>query len=107
MLEHADGDHPSAGPGSPTSPAIRNFLEGLARQAGIADAEDFARDWHILMKGSIVAAGEGDQDAARRAKAMAALVLGARSARSCAPASDPRHGGAAGRATGPAAPGAA
>jgi AcrR family transcriptional regulator len=54
---------------------IRNFLEGLARQAGIADAENFARQWHILMKGSIVAAGEGDSDAARRAQDVGRLLL--------------------------------
>ncbi len=56
---------------------IRLFLEDLARRAGIAQAEGFARKWHILMKGSIVAAAEGDQDAARRAQEMGALVLGA------------------------------
>jgi AcrR family transcriptional regulator len=54
---------------------IRNFLEGLARQAGIANADNFARQWHILMKGSIVAAGEGDADAARRAQDIGRLLL--------------------------------
>ncbi len=37
----------------------------------------FAHSWHILMKGSIVAAAEGDQEAAQRAKAMARLLLDA------------------------------
>ncbi len=54
---------------------IRAFLRQLATDAGIADPDDFARQWHILMKGSIVAAGEGDRDAARRAKEVAALLL--------------------------------
>jgi AcrR family transcriptional regulator len=54
---------------------IRHFLEGLARQAGIANADNFARQWHILMKGSIVAAGEGDADAARRAQDVGRLLL--------------------------------
>ena len=54
---------------------IRGYLCELAAQAGVADPDSFARQWHILMKGSIVAAGEGDVDAARRAKAIAALVL--------------------------------
>jgi hypothetical protein len=31
--------------------------------------------WHILMKGSIVAAAEGDIEAAQRAKSMARLLL--------------------------------
>ena len=35
----------------------------------------FARTWHILMKGSIVAAGEGDVDAALRAQAMGRFLL--------------------------------
>lgn len=54
---------------------IRDFIEGLARQAGITGAADFARQWHILMKGSIVAAGEGDALAARRAKEVGQLLL--------------------------------
>ena len=45
---------------------IREFLSGLAAQAGVADPEAFAHQWHILMKGSIVAAAEGD---ARRPRA--------------------------------------
>jgi AcrR family transcriptional regulator len=54
---------------------IREFLGQLADEAGIRDREAFARKWHILMKGSIVAAGEGDRDAAARAREMGALVL--------------------------------
>ncbi len=54
---------------------IRGFLQDLARGAGIADPEAFSRKWHILMKGSIVAAGEGDAGAAKRAQEMGRLVL--------------------------------
>ena len=54
---------------------IRGFLEQLARDAAIADGDAFARKWHILMKGSIVAAGEGDRDAAKRARQMGRLLL--------------------------------
>jgi AcrR family transcriptional regulator len=54
---------------------IRAFVAQLADEAGIADADALSHKWHILMKGSIVAAGEGDRDAARRARAIAALVL--------------------------------
>src|SRR4029078_6133742 len=49
---------------------IRNFLEGLARAAGIADAEAFARKWHILMKGSIIAAAEGARAESVRVEAV-------------------------------------
>jgi AcrR family transcriptional regulator len=54
---------------------IRDFLRGLATDAGVRDPDDFARRWHILMKGSIVAAGEGDCDAALRAQAVGRLLL--------------------------------
>ncbi len=54
---------------------IRSFLQDLAVGAGVADPDDFARRWHILMKGSIVAAAEGDTEAARRAQATGKLLL--------------------------------
>jgi len=56
---------------------IRDFLGGLARDAGAPDPDDLARKWHILMKGSIISAGEGDADAARRAQAIGRLLLDA------------------------------
>jgi AcrR family transcriptional regulator len=54
---------------------IRSIIRRLAEAAQLQDPEIFARSWHILMKGSIVSAAEGDLDAARRAKAMARLLL--------------------------------
>lgn len=57
---------------------VRQILEELAREAGVADVDGFAREWHILMKGCIVAAGEGDLDAARRAQGIARLLLAQR-----------------------------
>jgi AcrR family transcriptional regulator len=54
---------------------IRVFLTRLAEEAGIERPDDFARRWHILMKGSIVAAQEGDRDAARRAQAVGRIVI--------------------------------
>ena len=54
---------------------IRGFLEELVREAGIANAQDFARQSAHPMKGSIVAAGEADTDAARRAKRIGRLLL--------------------------------
>jgi AcrR family transcriptional regulator len=55
--------------------AIRDVLRTLAEEGGFREPDAFAHSWHILMKGSIVAAGEGDRDAARRAKAMGRLLL--------------------------------
>jgi len=54
---------------------IRELIQELARDAGIDDPDAFSRQWHILMKGSIVAAGEGDRLAARRAHELGALLL--------------------------------
>ena len=55
--------------------AIREFLEELATEAGIENPNDFARRWHILMKGSIVSAQEGDREAAHRAQEIGRVVL--------------------------------
>jgi AcrR family transcriptional regulator len=54
---------------------IRAFVADLAAEAGVAEPKALAHKWHILMKGSIVAAGEGDRSAARRAREIGALVL--------------------------------
>lgn len=54
---------------------IRSIIRRLAAEAGLRDPNRFAHSWHILMKGSIVAAGEGDRDAARRAQEMGRLLL--------------------------------
>jgi AcrR family transcriptional regulator len=54
---------------------IRSIVRRLAEEASLRDPGPFAHSWHILMKGSIVAAAEGDLEAAQRAKAMAHLVL--------------------------------
>lgn len=55
--------------------SIREILRTLAEEGGFREPDAFAHSWHILMKGSIVAAGEGDRDAARRAQAMGRLLI--------------------------------
>jgi AcrR family transcriptional regulator len=77
MLEHPAPDHPLHQAAASYLARIRGFLRELAMDAEVADPADFARQWHILMKGSIVAAGEGDRDAARRAKQMGRVLLAA------------------------------
>jgi AcrR family transcriptional regulator len=54
---------------------IRAIVRGLAEEAGIRHTDSFARSWHILMKGSIVAAAEGDTKAAQRGKRMARALI--------------------------------
>lgn len=52
-------------------------VESLAREAGLHDPAGFGWSWHILMKGSIIAAAEGDAVAAQRAKAMGRALIDA------------------------------
>jgi len=54
---------------------IRGFVSELASAAGAADSERFAGQWHLLMKGSIIAAHEGDRDAAMKARELGELLL--------------------------------
>ena len=54
---------------------IRDFLRELATEAGASDPVALAHQWHILMKGSIVAAGEGDRLAGQRAQEIGRLLL--------------------------------
>lgn len=54
---------------------IRGQLRRWADEAGLADTEAFANSWHLLMKGSIILAAEGDRHAAGRARTMAGWLL--------------------------------
>jgi AcrR family transcriptional regulator len=56
--------------------SIRSIVGRLAEEAELRDPASFAHSWHILMKGSIVAAAEGDAEAAKRARSMARLLIG-------------------------------
>ena len=54
---------------------IRQILRERAEAAGLVDVDDFARSWHILMKGSIISATEGDLQAAHRAQGMGRALI--------------------------------
>ncbi|MBV9061211.1 MAG: TetR/AcrR family transcriptional regulator [Pseudonocardiales bacterium] len=54
---------------------IRRMVRDWAEEAQLREPDEFAHCWHILMKGSIIAAAEGDTNAARRAKRMAASLI--------------------------------
>jgi AcrR family transcriptional regulator len=77
MLGIPDRDHPVRQASVKHLARIREFLSGLARAAGVDDPDAFARQWHILMKGSLVAAAEGDGQAAARAQELGRLLLSA------------------------------
>ena len=75
LLEVTDRDHAVHQASRENLRVIREFLRGLAEAAGVGDPEMFARQWHILLKGSIVAASEGDVEAALGARQVGALLL--------------------------------
>jgi len=54
---------------------IRAIIRDLAAQAGLDEPEAFGQAWHMLMKGAIVAASEGNRSAAREAKRAATFIL--------------------------------
>jgi len=75
MLEIVQADHPVRDAAVKHLAEIRSFLARLAAEAGVEDTDAFARQWHILMKGAIVAAAEGDVHAAARARELGSLLL--------------------------------
>jgi AcrR family transcriptional regulator len=76
LLEFGGGQHEPLGRASATHlENIRSIVRTLAEEAGLRDPASFALSWHILMKGAIVQAGEGDHDAAKRAQTMGRLLI--------------------------------
>ena len=75
LLEHSEQRHPVRIAAKGHIETIRAFLRQLAGDAGVRDADGFARQWQIVMMGSIIAAYAGDRDAARRAKELGSLLL--------------------------------
>ena len=75
LLETGDREHPVGNASARYLENIRAIVRSLAEEAGLRDPEAFALSWHLLMKGAIVQAAEGDRQAAQRAKTIARLVL--------------------------------
>jgi AcrR family transcriptional regulator len=75
LLEHAESGHPLRKASQRHIDTVRLFIRGLAVEAQVPDHEEFAKQWQILMMGSIIAAYAGDLHAARRTKAVGALLL--------------------------------
>ena len=71
LLETANREHAVARASAEHLANIRSVLRAFADEAGLRSTDEFARSFHLLMKGAIVQACEGDLDAARRAKEMA------------------------------------
>jgi AcrR family transcriptional regulator len=75
LLEFGGHDHALSRASAVHLEKIRTIVKGLAEEAGVRDPAAFALSWHILMKGAIVQAAEGDHQAAKRAQAMAQLLI--------------------------------
>ena len=74
LLEMGAG-HPLGRRASDYLSRIRGHIQALAEEAGLDRPEEFARSWHILMKGSIISASEGDALASKRAQQMARWLI--------------------------------
>jgi AcrR family transcriptional regulator len=74
MLEMGP-DHPAGRASIHHLENIRSIVQRLAEEASLRDPASFACSWHLLMKGSIVSAAEGDTESAQRAKAMARCLI--------------------------------
>jgi AcrR family transcriptional regulator len=75
LLEIGNLDHPVGRASADYLENIRSVVRTVAQEAGLRDSDAFALSWHILMKGSIVQAAEGDRDAAKRAQALGRLLI--------------------------------
>ena len=75
LLETGNLNHPVGRASAEYLENIRSVIRTLAQEAGLRDPDSFALSWHILMKGSIVQAAEGDRDAAKRAQALGRLLI--------------------------------
>ena len=75
LFEHNDPKHPIRKSTEDHIRTVRDFVRQLAEEAGVRDPDGFARQWQIVMMGSIIAAYAGDRDAARRAKKLGVLLL--------------------------------
>jgi AcrR family transcriptional regulator len=75
QLEIGDHAHPISQECTAAFVRLRTVLSTLAEAAGLRDPDEFALSWHLLMKGSIVQAAEGDVGAARRAQTVGRLLI--------------------------------
>ncbi len=75
VLLEMGAEHPIGRAGIEHLGTICDIVRSRAQQAGLIDPDDFARAFHILMKGSIIAAAEGDGQAAQRAKRLGRMLI--------------------------------
>lgn len=75
VLLEMGADHPLGEASIGYLARIRGHIQSLAEEAKLERTDEFARSWHILMKGSIISATEGDFLASQRAQQMAGWLI--------------------------------
>jgi AcrR family transcriptional regulator len=75
LFEHDERGHPVRSAAVRHIETLLAFITELAEAAGVRHPDEFARQWQMLMMGSIVFAYAGDLKAAQRAKKAAAVLL--------------------------------
>jgi AcrR family transcriptional regulator len=75
LFEHDDPDDPIRKSTEDHIRTVRALVTQMAEEARVRDPDDFARQWQMVMMGSIIAAYAGDRDAARRARKLGVLLL--------------------------------
>jgi AcrR family transcriptional regulator len=75
VLVELGRDHPAGRASVGHMATIKGLLSSLADGAGLCDPDAFAESCHLIMKGAVVQAAEGDLDAARRARVLARLLI--------------------------------
>jgi AcrR family transcriptional regulator len=75
LLEVPEAGHPLNTAARIRMANVRGWVADLAGDAAIPDPEDFARKWLLLMRGAMISAGDGDENAARQARDLALLAL--------------------------------
>ena len=75
LLEQSDLRHPVRNAAVRHIETIRALLRQWVEDAGVRNPDRLARQWQILMMGSIIAAYAGDLNAARRARDVGKLLL--------------------------------
>lgn len=75
VLMEIGPDHPLGQASVHYLARIRGHVQKLAEDAGLERCELFARAWHLLLKGSIISAMEGDREAVKLAQQMAESLI--------------------------------
>lgn len=77
VLVELGPEHPAGQASIDHLRTIRTMVRERATRGGLHDPDGFARSFHILMKGSIISATEGDAAAGERAGQMARTLIAA------------------------------